>query len=49
MAGFSVVVRAALCGRTYRRWVLFTGGLSWQQASFNAMEQYGCNTGMTQV
>jgi hypothetical protein len=43
------VVPAALCGRTYRRWVLFTGGFYWQQASFNAMEQYGCNVGVTQV
>lgn len=49
MAGFSVVVSPAACGRTYRRWVLFTGGFYWQQAGFNAMAQYGCNTGMTQV
>ncbi len=38
-----------LCGRTYRRWVLFTGRFRWQQAGFNAMAQYGCNAGMTQV
>lgn len=49
MAGFSVVVSPAACGRTYRRWVLFTGGFYWQQAGFNAIAQYGCNAGMTQV
>jgi len=36
MAGFGGVVPAALCGRTYRRWLLFTGGFSWQQPHFNA-------------
>jgi len=46
MAGFSVVVSPAACGRTYRRWVLFTGGFRWQQESFNATAQYGCNVGM---
>ena len=40
MAGFSVVVPAALCGRTYRRWLLFTGGFRWQQATFNAIGEY---------
>ena len=49
MAGFSGVVSPAACGRTYRRWVLFTGGFRWQQGSFNAMAQYGCDRGMTQV
>jgi len=36
MAGFGGVVPAALCGRTYRRWLLFTGRFRWQQPRFNA-------------
>ena len=40
MAGFSVVVLAAFGGRTYRRWLLFTGGFRWQQATFNAIGEY---------
>jgi len=40
MAGFSVVVLAAFGGRTYRRWLLFTGGIYWQQATFNAIGEY---------
>ncbi|RMQ45945.1 hypothetical protein ALQ04_01654 [Pseudomonas cichorii] len=34
---------AALCGRTYRRWVLFTGGFYWQQPCFNATGEYVTN------
>ena len=40
MAGFCVVVTAALCGRTYRRWLLFTGVFYWQQVAFNAIGEY---------
>jgi len=36
MAGSSVVVCPAARGRTYRRWLLFTGGFRWQQPCFNA-------------
>lgn len=40
MAGFSVVVLAAFGGRTYRRWLLFTGGFRCQQVYFNAIGEY---------
>jgi len=37
MAGSGGGLSAAFCGRTHRRWPLFTGRFWWQQDRFNAI------------